>query len=131
MLDAPAPAAPEPSKPKFNFSVSPAAVEAIRASLAKRGTPNAAIRVGLKGGGCSGFSYSISFDDDPPRQGDHIFTFEESGKATARVFCDKKSAVYLQGSMLDWEKTLMFQGYKFRNPNEASQCGCGHSFSVA
>lgn len=112
------------------LSVSQAAVDAIRANLAKRGTPDAAIRVGIRGGGCSGFSYVIEFDDKPPRTGDLVLEFAEEGKSTARVFCDKKSLLYLAGSVLDWEKTLMFQGFKFKNPQEASRCGCGHSFTV-
>jgi len=115
---------------KSTLGVSPKAVEAIRASLAKRGTPAAALRVGIKGGGCSGFSYVIEFSDDPPRAGDTVLEFSEEGKAAVRVFCDKKSIVYLGGSILDYEKTLMYQGFKFKNPQEASRCGCGHSFTV-
>ena len=116
--------------PKDTIAVSPPAVDAIRAALAKRGTPDAALRVGIRGGGCSGFSYSIEFEDAPPRSGDRVLEFAEEGKATVRVFCDKKSILYLGGSVLDWEKTLMFQGFKFRNPQEATRCGCGHSFTV-
>ena len=115
---------------KGKLGVSDKAVEGIRLALAKRGTPEAALRVGIKGGGCSGFSYSIEFADDPPRQGDLVLEFPEEGKSTVRVFCDKKSIVYLGGSVLDYEKTLMYQGFKFKNPQEASKCGCGHSFTV-
>jgi len=125
---------PEPkpvtSESKKTISVSAAAVEAIRVNLAKRGTPEAATRVGIRGGGCSGFSYVIEFDDAEPRKGDLVLEFAEEGKSTVRVFCDKKSILYLGGSVLDWEKTLMFQGFKFKNPQEASRCGCGHSFTV-
>lgn len=121
-----APAAPS----KRMIAVSQKAVDAMRAQLEKRNTPNSAIRVGLRGGGCSGFSYVIEFDDNPPRPGDLVLEFPEEGKSTVRVFCDKKSIIYLGGSVLDWEKTLMFQGFKFKNPNEASSCGCGHSFNV-
>jgi iron-sulfur cluster assembly protein len=113
------------------ISVSAAAVDAMRMNLQKRGTPDAAIRVGIRGGGCSGFSYVIEFDDEPPRKGDLVLEFEEEGKNKVRVFCDRKSILYLGGSVLDWEKTLMFQGFKFKNPQEASRCGCGHSFTVA
>ena len=88
------------------------------------------LRVGVKGGGCSGFSYVIEFSDDPPRTGDRVLEFTEDGKDTVRVFCDKKSIIYLGGSVLDYEKTLMYQGFKFKNPQEASRCGCGHSFTV-
>lgn len=121
-----APAAPS----KRMIAVSQKAVDAMRAQLEKRNTPSSAIRVGLRGGGCSGFSYVIEFDDNPPRPGDLVLEFPEEGKSTVRVFCDKKSIIYLGGSVLDWEKTLMFQGFKFKNPNEASSCGCGHSFNV-
>ncbi len=117
---------------KKTIAVSPAAVDAIRVHLAKRGTPAAALRIGIRGGGCSGFSYSIEFDDDPPRTGDLVLTYPGSeGQADVRVFCDKKSIIYLGGSVLDFEKTLMFQGFKFKNPQEATRCGCGHSFTVA
>lgn len=116
---------------KKAIAVSAPAVEAIRRQIDKRGTPGAAIRVGIKGGGCSGFSYSIEFEDAPPRAGDSVLEFPEEGKTTVRVFCDKKSIIYLGGSVLDWEKTMMFQGFKFKNPQEATRCGCGHSFTVA
>src|SRR5690348_8037508 len=76
---------------KGTLGVSPKAVDAIRAALAKRGTPQAALRVGIKGGGCSGFSYVIEFSDDPPRTGDTVLEFTEEDKASVRVFCDKKS----------------------------------------
>jgi iron-sulfur cluster assembly protein len=112
------------------IGVSTKAVEAIRTNLAKRGTPDSAIRVGIRGGGCSGFSYVIEFDDEEPRKGDVVLEFDEEGKSRVRVFCDKKSILYLGGSILDWEKTLMFQGFKFKNPQEATRCGCGHSFTV-
>jgi iron-sulfur cluster assembly protein len=115
---------------KRMIAVSPVAVEAMRAQLAKRGTPDAAIRVGIRGGGCSGFSYVIEFDDKPPRTGDLVLEFAEPERATVRVHCDKKSIIYLGGTVLDWQKTLMFQGFKFVNPQEATRCGCGHSFTV-
>lgn len=132
-VKAESPAAPEEKAeaPKRTLSVSALAVEAIRKQMAKRGTPDAAIRVGVRGGGCSGFSYVIEYDDKAPRNGDIVLEFAEEGKATVRVFCDKKSILYLQGSVLDWEKTLMYTGFKFKNPQEASRCGCGHSFTVA
>ena len=130
-VEASAPPAEKPEAPKRTVSVSAVAVDAIRRQMAKRGTPDAAIRVGVRGGGCSGFSYVIEYDDKPARTGDIVMEFAEEGKATVRVFCDKKSILYLQGSVLDWEKTLMYTGFKFKNPQEASRCGCGHSFTVA
>ncbi|MFZ5893252.1 MAG: HesB/IscA family protein [Myxococcota bacterium] len=110
---------------KRTIHVSDAAVVFAREKLAQRGTPDAAVRLGIRGGGCSGFSYVIQFEDEPPRERDHVFEF-----GGVRFLVDKKSLIYLAGSTLDYEKTLMFQGFKFRNPNEATSCGCGHSFTV-
>jgi iron-sulfur cluster assembly protein len=110
---------------KATVLLTPKAVDAAKKQLAKRGTPDAAIRLGLKGGGCSGFSYVIEFSDDPPRARDRVFDFDG-----VKVFVDPKSLIYLAGTVLDWEQTLMYQGFKFKNPNEATNCGCGHSFSV-
>jgi len=121
---APSTPPPVPSSKRF-ILVSDAAVAFARQKLAQRGTPDASVRVGIKGGGCSGFSYVIQFDDEEPREKDSVFEF-----GGIRFFVDKKSLVYLAGSTLDYEKTLMFQGFKFRNPNEATSCGCGHSFTV-
>jgi iron-sulfur cluster assembly protein len=110
---------------KAQVALSPKAIEMAKKQLAKRGTPDAAIRLGLRGGGCSGFTYVIEFSDDPPRQRDRVFDFDG-----VRVYVDPKSLIYLAGTVLDWEQTLMYQGFKFRNPNESTNCGCGHSFSV-
>lgn len=121
--------APAPSTPaavaKKTVTITDTAVEYAKKRLAQRGTPDAAIRLGVRGGGCSGFSYVIEFSDEPPRERDLVF---EAGGV--RFFVDKKSFVYLAGSALDFEKTLVFQGFKFKNPQEASRCGCGHSFTV-
>ncbi|MBI3202029.1 MAG: iron-sulfur cluster assembly accessory protein [Myxococcales bacterium] len=114
-----------PIERKLSITITDKAVEFARQKLAKRGTPEAAIRLGIKGGGCSGFSYVIAFEDEAPRERDRVF--EADG---VRFVVDKKSLIYLAGSALDFEKTLMFQGFKFRNPNEATSCGCGHSFTV-
>jgi len=111
--------------PTKGLGISLAAAAGAREKLAKRGTPNALVRLGVKGGGCSGFSYVIQFDDEPPR--DRDYGYEVDG---VRFVVDKKSLVYLAGSVFDYEKTLMYQGFKFKNPNEASSCGCGHSFTV-
>jgi iron-sulfur cluster assembly protein len=123
--DAAATSAPAPSGKRALMSIAPAAAVFARQKLTQRGTPNAAVRLGIKGGGCSGFSYVIQFDDEPARERDTVY--EVDG---VKFYVDKKSLVYLAGSLLDYEKTLMFQGFKFRNPNEATSCGCGHSFTV-
>jgi iron-sulfur cluster assembly protein len=107
------------------IQVTPKAVEAIRRQLKKRGTPNAALRLGLRSGGCSGFSYVIEFHDGPPHQRDNVFDFDG-----VRVLVDPKSLIYLNGTTLDWEQSLMKQGFKFVNPREKSLCGCGKSVSL-
>jgi iron-sulfur cluster assembly protein len=106
-------------------NISPAALEYARKRLQQRGTPDAAIRLGVRGGGCSGFHYVIEFSDDPPRSRDIVS--EHDG---VTFYIDKKSLLYLGGSTLDYTNSMMFQGFKFLNPQEASQCGCGHSFTV-
>lgn len=115
---------------KDRVELTPKAAVAVHQALAKRGTPDSALRLGIKGGGCSGFSYVVEFDDDPPRDRDLVFEFPVEGQRPVRVFCDKKSILYLGGSILDWEKTLMSQGFKFRNPHESTRCGCGSSFTA-
>jgi iron-sulfur cluster assembly protein len=110
--------------------VTPKAADAILRQLAKRGTPEAALRLGIKGGGCSGFSYVIEFHDGEPRARDRVFEFAATDGTNVRVVVDPKSLVYLAGLELDWTQTLMQQGFKFNNPNEKTSCGCGHSFTV-
>ena len=119
------PAKKESVKPEPFISVSESAAKAIKRQLEKRGTPEASLRVGIRGGGCSGFSYVIEFHDGPPRAKDHVF--DAFG---VRVVVDPKSLIYLNGTTLEWEQTLMQQGFKFVNPNEKTSCGCGHSFTV-
>jgi iron-sulfur cluster assembly protein len=121
----------KPETTALSIDVSPKAVSAIYRQLSKRGTPDASLRVGIRGGGCSGFSYVIEFHDGEPRSKDRVFDYvdAESG-AKVRVVSDPKSLVYLHGATLDWEQTLMRQGFKWINPHEKTNCGCGHSFTV-
>jgi iron-sulfur cluster assembly protein len=113
-----------------SLSVAPGAVDAIARQLKKRGTPEASLRLGLRGGGCSGFTYVIEFHDGPPRARDRVLDLTGSDGSKVRVVVDPKSLLYLAGTVLEWEQTLMRQGFKFVNPNEKSGCGCGSSFSV-
>jgi iron-sulfur cluster assembly protein len=113
-----------------SISVSLKAVDAIASQVKKRGTPGASLRLGLRGGGCSGFSYVIEFHDGPPHARDRVFDYVASDKTAVRVVVDPKSLLYLNGTVLEWEQTLMHRGFKFANPNEKSGCGCGSSFSV-
>jgi len=114
----------------LTLDVSPKAASAIRRQLVKRGTPEASLRVGLRGGGCSGFTYVIEFHDGPPRARDRVFDVATPEGDSVRVVVDPKSLLYLSGTLLDWEQTVMKQGFKFVNPHEKSSCGCGHSFNV-
>jgi iron-sulfur cluster assembly protein len=113
-----------------SITVSRQAVDAIARQMKKRGTPEAALRVGIRGGGCSGFSYVIEFHDGPPHARDRVLDYTASDGTPVRVVVDPKSLLYLNGSSLEWEQTLMRQGFKFANPNEKSGCGCGTSFGV-
>lgn len=83
-----------------------------------------ALRVGVKGGGCSGFSYTLGFDDQISEV-DQVSEVEG-----VRVVCDPKSFLYLNGTQIDFEDNLMGRGFKFGNPNAAKSCGCGESFAV-
>lgn len=110
---------------KNNFFATEKAIEQIRIQLEKRNTPNSYLRIGLKGGSCSGFSYHIEFEDNAPREKDLIFKFND-----IQIIIDPKSIIYLNGTTLDWEYSLNNQGFKFVNPNAKSLCGCSKSFSV-
>jgi iron-sulfur cluster assembly protein len=82
------------------------------------------IRVGVEGGGCSGLSYKLEFDNQI-KDGDQVF--EDKG---IRVVVDKKSFLYLVGTELDYSGGLNGKGFVFNNPNASRTCGCGESFSV-
>jgi iron-sulfur cluster assembly protein len=104
--------------------LTPKAIRMAKQALMKRGTPAAALRLGVRGGGCSGVSYAIEMADKT-RERDNVYSFDG-----LRVVVDPKSLVYLRGSVLDYEVKLMQHGFKFVNPNEKSSCGCGESFTV-
>ncbi|WP_348263964.1 iron-sulfur cluster assembly accessory protein [Telmatobacter sp. DSM 110680] len=107
------------------LQVTDRAVKRIRVAMEKEGVSptEGGLRLGVMGGGCSGLSYSIKFDSHP-RERDRIYEFDG-----VRVFVDPKSFVYLHGMTLDYEETLMRQGFNFINPNSSRSCGCGSSFS--
>mgnify|MGYP003407862225 CR=1 FL=1 len=114
----------EGQDPSAGVRLTPKAISMAKQALAKRGTPNACLRLGVRGGGCSGVSYAIEFSEKA-RERDNLFDFDG-----LRVIVDPKSLVYLRGSVLDYEVKLMQHGFKFVNPNEKSNCGCGESFSI-
>ncbi len=107
------------------IQVTDRALKRIRVAMAKESiSPSeGGLRLGIQGGGCSGLSYSISFDGHP-RERDRVYQFDD-----VRVFVDPKSFSYLHGMILDYEETLMRQGFNFINPNSTKSCGCGSSFS--
>ena len=86
--------------------------------------PQHFVRVGVKGGGCSGLSYDLVFDDTM-REGDKVF-----GDNGVKVVVDKKSLLYLLGTTLDYSGGLNGKGFQFVNPNASRTCGCGESFSI-
>ena len=150
-----APPRPEPTNPlagmllltaegqapraKAAVEITKNALKRIRVAMAKEGvSPTAGgLRLGIQGGGCSGLSYNIRFDTQP-RERDRVFVFgagvetanDPSGAQPVRLFVDPKSFLYLAGMVLDFEETLMRQGFNFINPNSTKSCGCGSSFSA-
>ena len=106
--------------------VSPKAAAQIREQTEKRSAtqPTAGIRVGVKGGGCSGMSYVIEFCE-APRAKDKVIELDG-----AKVIVDPKSLIYLNGTTLDYVETFQQRGFKFQNPQQRSECGCGESFTI-
>ncbi len=108
-----------------SIEVTPKALEKVRSAMAKENISpeSGGLRLGVQGGGCSGLSYNIRFDTKP-RERDRVYEYDG-----VRIFVDPKSFIYLHGMVLDYEETLLKQGFIFRNPNASKSCGCGSSFS--
>ncbi len=107
-----------------NIHISESAAARLRDMSGERATPAGGLRVGVKGGGCSGMSYVIDWAE-APRATDEVF--ERDG---GRVFVDARSAPFLEGTVIDWKKSLMQSGFVFENPQAKGGCGCGQSFAV-
>ena len=115
----------EAAKPALKgVAIGPTAVTRLRALLEQRKTPGAGLRIAVKGGGCSGLAYDMEWAE-APRERDKVF--EQDG---VRVFIDPKSYLYLIGAELVYEDGLTASGFKLRNPNAKSVCGCGESFTL-
>ena len=96
----------------------------IKGILAEQNDPTLKLRIFVEGGGCSGFQYGFTFDDE---QTEDDFTLELEG---AVLLVDSMSMQYLQGATVDYSESLASSGFNIRNPNSKSTCGCGSSFSV-
>jgi iron-sulfur cluster assembly accessory protein len=113
--------APETESP---ITLTAKAVEMVKDAMARENLPSYGIRVGVVGGGCSGFQYSMDFEESA-KDGD--MTFEQGG---VKLYIDPMSSMYLQGVTIDYVVGLQGAGFKFNNPNAKSTCGCGSSFST-
>ena len=107
------------------IEISHGAARKIRSLMAKQGISDGDLRVGVKGGGCSGLSYTFAWEREP-RLGDEVF----EGAEGARIFVDRKSLLFLKGTRLDYDTALLTQGFVFHNPNAKQTCGCGSSFGA-
>ena len=97
----------------------------IQKLMAKQGITDGGLRVGVKGGGCSGLSYTFAWEREA-RLGDEVF----EGPGGAKIFVDKKSLLYLDGTVLDYDTNLISKVFVFNNPNAKTSCGCGSSFGA-
>ena len=109
---------------KFPVSLTPSAVAKVKEIMAQQSPVPAGLRIGVVGGGCSGFSYNMTFENTAGMM-DKSFDFDG-----LKVYVDATSVMYLNGCTVDYVETLEGAGFKFENPNVKSTCGCGSSFSV-
>ena len=119
------PTTPTPQEVKAApISLTPNAIAKVKGIMAQQNSAPAGLRVGVVGGGCSGFSYSLQFDTSAGMM-DKVFDMDG-----LKVFVDSTSIMYLNGCRVDYVETLEGAGFKFENPNVKSTCGCGSSFNV-
>ena len=108
------------------INLSETAANEIKKIIKDQGLPESTrLRVGVKGGGCSGFSYLLDLTEDAPAETDE--QLESNG---VQVLIDQKSLLYLSGVEIDFKDEVMGRGFVFKNPNATSTCGCGSSFSA-
>ena len=106
------------------ITLTPNAVAKVKEIMTQQNPVPAGLRVGVVGGGCSGFSYSMQFENSAGMM-DKVFDFDG-----LKVYVDATSVMYLNGCIVDYVETLEGAGFKFENPNVKTTCGCGSSFSV-
>lgn len=102
-----------------------AAIKAAKTQIEKRAIPNTYIRIGVKGSGCNGHQYVLQFDDKPTKDTDLTFEFGD-----VKVVVDDRSIKFLDGTTIDYKKSLKEEGFSFNNPLVKNECGCGRSFST-
>ena len=107
------------------ITLTPAATQQVKKLIEQEQKPNLGLRIGVKGGGCSGMTYVLSIDEASPKQYDSVF--EQDG---IKVLVDAKSQLYLDGTTIDYKGNLMGGGFEFENPLAKKSCGCGTSFST-
>lgn len=123
-MSTPATQTPPPAAPavgKKEIAITEAAAEEIAKQREKRGNPNSRIRVGVRGGGCTGFTYVFEWADEVKP------TDKEFSAHGVSIVVDPKSLVFLGGMTLDFVRGMMGHGFKFNNPNAKGSCGCGES----
>lgn len=108
------------------IALTPKAIEMGKQKVANADEPVEGLRLGIKGGGCSGYYYVYDFAKKIRPKKDLVFDFDG-----LTVVVDNRSLEYLKGAVLDWEQGLMSYGFKWKNPNATGDCGCGQSFEVA
>jgi len=108
-----------------DVSLSPKAVKEVKRIMTENKIPESyGLRIGVKGGGCSGLSYTLGFDSES-KLSDTVLIIEG-----INVFIDMKSSLYLSGTLIDYTDGLQGKGFVFNNPNAKRTCGCGSSFSA-
>ena len=107
------------------ITLTPTATQEVKRLMDKEEKPNLGLRIGVKGGGCSGLSYVLALDDATPKQYDTVFEHEG-----VKVLIDAKSHLYLDGTTVDYKTNMMGGGFEFNNPNAKKSCGCGTSFTA-
>jgi len=110
-------------RPKV-MTLTDAAAERIRALMAKMDDPDAALRVGIKKGGCAGMEYTVEWVDQPDKFDEVI---EDKG---VRLLVDAKAVMFLLGAEMDFKVEKLRSGFTFNNPNQTSACGCGESVEL-
>jgi iron-sulfur cluster assembly protein len=118
-----APPRPRRARPQL-MTVTPAAVERVKALIDGRGKPTAGVRIGVRTKGCSGLSYTLEFADTQQPMDEVV---ETEG---IKLLIDPKASLFLIGTEMDYAEEKLKSGFVFKNPNEKGRCGCGESFHV-